>query len=146
MAQNTITTKGVLIINGKQVENTFKDLQATTRKLEAELRKLKPGTQEFIEKAQQVKLARRAFENVRNEINATTRELQKSEGIVGKVIKSFGGLGGVFTIGASVSLASTTQELLKISDAITDVQKTSGLAQKEVEALWKEFSNFDTRT
>lgn len=33
MAQNTITTKGVLIINGKQVENTFKDLQATTRKL-----------------------------------------------------------------------------------------------------------------
>ncbi|MDT9499118.1 phage tail tape measure protein [Capnocytophaga canimorsus] len=146
MAQNTITTKGVLIINGKQVENTFKDLQATTRKLEAELRKLKPGTQEFIDKAQQVKLARQAFENVRNEINATTRELEKSEGIVGKVIKSFGGLGGVFTIGASVSLASTTQELLKISDAITDVQKTSGLAQKEVEALWKEFSNFDTRT
>ncbi|WP_042008226.1 phage tail tape measure protein, partial [Capnocytophaga canis] len=146
MAQNTITTKGVLIINGKQVENTFKDLQATTRKLEAELRKLKPGTQEFIDKAQQVKLARQAFENVRNEINATTRELEKSEGIVGKVIKSFGGLGNVFTIGASVSLAATTQELLKISDAITDVQKTSGLAQKEVEALWKEFSNFDTRT
>ncbi|MFK8297997.1 phage tail tape measure protein [Capnocytophaga cynodegmi] len=146
MAQNTITTKGVLIINGEQVDNTFKKLQSTTRKLEEELRKLKPGTQAFIEKAQQVKLARRAFENVRNEINATTRELQKSEGIVGKVIKSFGGLGGVFTIGASVSLASTTQELLKISDAITDVQKTSGLAQKDVEALWKEFSNFDTRT
>ncbi len=146
MAQNTITTKGVLIINGEQVDNTFKKLQSTTRKLEEELRKLKPGTQAFIDKAQQVKLARRAFENVRNEINATTRELQKSEGIVGKVIKSFGGLGGVFTIGASVSLASTTQELLKISDAITDVQKTSGLAQKDVEALWKEFSNFDTRT
>lgn len=146
MAQNTITTKGVLIINGKQIENTFDKLRATTSKLEKELRKLNPGTQAFIEKAQQVKLARQAFENIRNEINATTRELQKSEGVVGKVIKTFGGLGGIFTIGASVSLASTTQELLKISDAITDVQKTSGLAQKEVEELWKEFSNFDTRT
>ena len=151
MAQNTITTKGVLIINGKQVENTFKDLQTTTRKLEAELRKLKPGTQEFIEKAQQVKLARQAFENVRNEIKATTTEIVNSGGIVDRFITKMGGLGNTLTFIGSIwsgwrGIGAVTDNLLKISDAITDVQKTSGLAQKEVEALWKEFSNFDTRT
>ncbi|MFJ1328172.1 phage tail tape measure protein [Capnocytophaga canimorsus] len=150
MAQNTITTKGVLIINGKQVENTFKDLQATTRKLEAELRKLKPGTQEFIDKAEQVKRARAAFENVKAEIRATTQELEKS----GKSFSSFFNKTNVLTGLLSFeglragwhTLRGTADRLLEIADAITDVQKTSGLAQKEVEELWNEFGNFDTRT
>ncbi|MDO5104468.1 phage tail tape measure protein [Capnocytophaga sp.] len=150
MAQNTITTKGVLIINGQQVQNTFRDLQATTRKLEAELRRLKPGTQEFIDKAEQVKRARQAFENVRNEINATTRELERS----GNSFSSFFNRTNVLTGLLSFeglragwhTIRETTDRLLEISDAITDVQKTSGLAQKEVEALWNEFGNFDTRT
>ncbi|GIZ15313.1 hypothetical protein [Capnocytophaga catalasegens] len=79
MAQNTITTKGVLIINGKQVENTFSSLRATTAKLEKELRKLTPGTQEFINQAEQVKKARTAFEKVKQEIQATTTEIKKAE-------------------------------------------------------------------
>ncbi|MFK8302696.1 phage tail tape measure protein [Capnocytophaga stomatis] len=150
MAQNTITTKGVLIINGKQVKNTFKDLQATTRKLEAELRKLKPGTQEFIDKAEQVKRARAAFENVKAEIRATTQELEKS----GKSFSSFFNKTGVLTGLLSFeglragwhTLRGTTDRLLEISDAMTDVQKTSGLAIEKVGELWNEFGNFDTRT
>ncbi|MDO4782560.1 MAG: phage tail tape measure protein [Capnocytophaga felis] len=150
MAQNTITTKGVLIINGKQVENTFKDLQATTRKLEAELRKLKPGTQEFIDKAEQVKRARTAFENVKAEIRATTQELEQS----GKSFSSFFNKTGVLTGLLSFeglragwhTLRGTADRLLEISDAMTDVQKTSGLAIEQVGKLWDEFGNFDTRT
>lgn len=146
MANSQTTAQLKIKINGKEVENSFSAIRKEVISLERDLKKLTPGTAEFQHKAAELKEVRAHFERVRNEINATTRELQKSEGIVDKVIKSFGGLGSVFTIGASVSLAATTQELLKISDAITDVQKTSGLAQKEVEALWKEFSNFDTRT
>ncbi|MGV4536898.1 hypothetical protein, partial [Ornithobacterium rhinotracheale] len=60
----------VLRINGKPVFNTFKDLSVATRKLEGELRKLTPGTEAFIKKAEEVKNARAHFEKVKSEINA----------------------------------------------------------------------------
>lgn len=144
--KNTITTQGVLIINGKQVENTFSSLNKTTRKLEAELRKLKPGTQEFIDKAEQVKLARKKFAELKDEINATTGAVQKATGFFSKLINLAGGLPGVMTILGGFSFKKVTDNLLNIADAITAVQKTSGLAQQEVEDLWKSFANTDTRT
>lgn len=68
MATNTITTKGVLIINGKQVDNTFYKLMGTVKKLDRELKKLPEGSKEFAEKAKQLKFARKAFNKVKNEI------------------------------------------------------------------------------
>ncbi|GIZ15314.1 phage tail tape measure protein [Capnocytophaga catalasegens] len=62
-----------------------------------------------------------------------------------------GGLGNAITFVGSLwggwrGATTLINDLLKISDAVTDVQKTSGLAQKEVEGLWKEFGKFNTRT
>lgn len=150
MAVNTITTKGVLIINGKQVENTFNKLYGTTRKLEKELKKLKPGTTEFLEKAKQVKLAREAFSKVKNEINAVGQELNKTGGYVSSFIGRFGGIKNIFSTlfagGAIFTVKDTIDDLLAIADAITNVVKTSGLATEQVNELWHEFSELDTRT
>lgn len=141
------TTASLIIkINGKEIENTFSAIKKEVKTLQRDLNKLTPGTKEFTDKAQELKNVQEHFRRVKDEINEVNGRLQKSEGFIGKFVKSFGGIGNVFSVLGGVSLAATAQELLKISDAITDVQKTSGLAQKEVEELWKEFSNFDTRT
>ena len=83
MAGTKITTTGVLYINGAQVENTFTNVSKITRKLESELKKLPIGTKEFVDKANEVKLARTRFEEVKKEISAVNGTLEKSSGILG---------------------------------------------------------------
>lgn len=155
MATNTITTKGVLIINGKQVDNTFSKLMGTVKKLDRELKKLPEGSKEFVEKAKQLKLAQKAFNKVKNEIDAVKNSTDRAGGVLSRFFSKLGTT--VFDIFKGISLSNifnaflsygqkTTEELLQIADAITDVQKTSGLAAKEVRELWNEFSEFDTRT
>lgn len=145
---NTITTKGVLIVNGEQVTSTFNQLQAETKKLQQELKKLTPASKEFMDKAEELRRVKAQFDAVRQEVFATNKEIEKGQSIFGRFFSSIAGGLTQFEILSRLKniFTSTTQDLLKIADAITTVQKTSGLAQKEVEALFKEFGNFDTRT
>lgn len=155
MATNTITTKGVLIINGKQVDNTFYKLMGTVKKLDRELKKLPEGSKEFVEKAKQLKLAQKAFNKVKNEIDAVRNSTDRAGGVLSRFFSKLGTT--AFDVFKGISFSNifntilsygqkTTEELLQIADAITDVEKTSGLAAKEVEELWNEFSELDTRT
>lgn len=145
---NTITTKGVLIVNGQQVTSTFNQLQAETKKLQQELKKLTPASKEFMNKAEELRRVKAQFDAVRQEVFATNKEIEKGQGFFSRFFGKIAGGLVQFEAWSKVGdiLTSTTQDLLKIADAITAVQKTSGLAQKEVEALFKEFGNFDTRT
>ncbi len=150
-----IPIQGVLYINGKPVENTFNKLYGTTRKLERELKKLKTGTQAWQQKAMEVKKARAAFEAVRQEINAVRQSAQSSGNALTRFFKTFGNAAlSVFT-GFSLStlltkffnkLGDYTGDLLRLSDAMADVRKTTGLTQQEVSGLYKAFDRLDTRT
>ena len=153
-----ITTTGVLYINGSQVENTFSNVSKITRKLESELKKLTPGTQEFIDKAAEVRLARARFEEVRNEINAVSRSIDSAAPKVSFLRRNLLSLGDTFRQVFTADLASrffdvvidkgrmTVDQLLKVADAMTDVQKTSGMSLAEVKELWDAFDEMDTRT
>lgn len=155
---NRITTTGVLYINGEQVENTFTNISRITRNLERDLRRLPVGTREFIDTAQQVRRARERFQEVRNEINAVSGVLQESTGFLGLFNNRLLNFGDTFRQVFSANVAEhffnviidkgkeTVDQLLEIADAMTDVQKTSGMSLEQVKDLWDEFDKMDTRT
>ncbi|MDO4763527.1 MAG: phage tail tape measure protein [Flavobacteriaceae bacterium] len=146
----TITSTIVLKVSGKEVENSFNGLSKTVRELERELKKLTPGTKQFMDKAAELKEARKHFEGVKKEIDLLNGKLKESHGFLGKffsMFKSFGfSFSDLFTLTGFGGGAKIVSDLLKISDAMADVQKTTGMALEEVKQLWDEFDEMDTRT
>lgn len=160
-----VTTDLVITINGKEVSDSFTGISKVVKDLEKDLKNLTPGTEDFNNKAAELKEAKAHLERVKGEIQQATAALdqvtgsaeragsaleaagRKSEGfwfgvkqvVTGNLITSFLG-----------TLAGTAKdsvgELLEISDAMTGVEKTSGLAAEKVRELWNDFDELDTRT
>lgn len=147
---NQVTSTIVLKINGKEVENSFGGLNKEVRALEGELRKLTPGTERFMKKAAELKEVKGHFSRVKSEIDAVSGKLKESEGFLGKFRSKLADIGlsfGNIGVGlAGLHLKNTAEELLKVSDAMADVQKTTGMALDEVKQLWEAFDDMDTRT
>jgi len=159
-----VTTDLVITINGKEISDSFTGISKVVKDLEKDLKNLTPGTEDFNNKAAELKEAKAHLERVKGEIQQATAALdqvtgsaeragsaleaagRKSEGfwfgvkqvVTGNLITSFLG-----------TLAGTAKdsvgELLEISDAMTGVEKTSGLAAQKVRELWNDFDELDTR-
>ena len=151
MASNNTTSQLTIRINGKEVENTFTALNREVRTLSRELRNLTPGTEEFQQRAAQLREAQAHFNRVRDEINQVNGAITQtatSTSRFGDIVR------GVFTgnliTGFFSSLVGkareSVDELLKISDLMTGVEKTTGLASSQVRELWNEFDELNTRT
>ena len=149
MAKNVSTTI-VLKVNGKDVENSFRGLSKEVRSLENELKELTPGTERFMRKAAELKEVKEHFSRVKSEIDAVSGRLKESEGFLGKFRSKLSDIGlsfGNILAGLGVAgISQTASELLKISDAMADVQKTTGMAREEVKQLWDAFDDMNTRT
>ena len=149
MAKDVSTTI-VLKVSGKVAENSFRGLRKEVKNLEDGLKKLTPGTEEFMRKAAELKEAKEEFSRVKNEIDAVRGRLKESEGFLGKFRSKLSDIGlsfGNILAGLGVAgISQTASELLKISDAMADVQKTTGMAREEVKQLWDAFDDMDTRT
>ena len=147
---NQVKSTIVLKINGKDVEGSFRGLRKEVKNLEEGLKKLRPGTEEFKKKAEELIEVKKHFEKVKNEIDEVNKRLQDSGGIVGKFRSKLADLGLSFgSLGAGLvglKIKNTAEELLKVSDAMADVQKTTGMALDEVKQLWEAFDDMDTRT
>ena len=151
MANNNTTSQLTIRINGKEVENTFTALNREVRALSRELRNLSPGTEEFQQRATQLREARTHFNRVReeiNQVNNTLTEASTRTSRLGDIIR--GVFAGNLITGFFSTLAgkarNATDELLNISDLMTGVEKTTGLASSQVRELWNEFDNLNTRT
>ena len=151
MASNNTTSQLTIRINGKEVENTFTALNREVRTLSRELRNLTPGTEEFQQRAAQLREAQAHFNRVRDEINQVNGAITQtatSTSRFGDIVR------GVFTGNLITGFFSSfvgkaresVDELLKISDLMTGVEKTTGLASEQVRELWNEFDNLNTRT
>ena len=151
MASNNTTSQLTIRINGKEVENTFTALNREVRTLSRELRNLTPGTEEFQQRAAQLREAQAHFNRVRDEINQVNGAINQtatSTSRFGDIVR------GVFTGNLITGFFSSfvgkaresVDELLKVSDLMTGVEKTTGLASEEVRELWNEFDNLNTRT
>ena len=161
----TVKTDLVITINGKQIEDSFNGISAEVKKLERDLKKLTPGTEEFKKKAEELKEAKAQFERIKAEIQQTTAALDQVAGSAeraGSALEAAGRKSAGFWEGVKAvvtgnlltgflgQLAGTAKdsvgELLEISDAMTGVEKTSGLAAEKVRELWNDFDELDTRT
>ena len=151
MASNNTTSQLTIRINGKEVENTFTALNREVRTLSRELRNLTPGTEEFQQRAAQLREAQAHFNRVRDEINQVNGAITQtatSTSRFGDIVR------GVFTgnliTGFFSSFVGKAREsvdkLLKVSDLMTGVEKTTGLASEQVRELWNEFDELNTRT
>ena len=151
MANNNTTSQLTIRINGKEVENTFTALNREVRTLSHELRNLTPGTEEFQQRAAQLREAQAHFNRVRDEINQVNGAITQtatSTSRFGDIVR------GVFTGNLITGFFSSfvgkaresVDELLKVSDLMTGVEKTTGLASSQVRELWNEFDELNTRT
>lgn len=154
----TVKTDLVITINGKQIENSFTAISKEVKKLETDIKKLTPGTEEFNQKAAALKEAKAQFEYIKKEIAEVNSTLDKSgallESTKGKFSKFAeavttvvtGNLVTGFLSNIAGAAKDSVGELLEISDAMTGVEKTSGLAAEKVRELWNDFDALDTRT
>ena len=171
MAKKT-SSSIVIKINGKEVADTFSGLRSEVKKLSSELKDLTPGTELFEKKVQELKNVQKRFEEVKGEINDVKKAVEESvkpveelkEGIgkipekLDDIHKKTSSLGSIFSSVFKANIAtslfegllgkfqSSTDELIKISDLMTGVEKTTGLASEQVRQLWNEFDNLNTRT
>lgn len=171
MAKNA-TASLTIVINGKQIEDTFSGLKKEVGKLSRELSNLTPGTEEFQKKVEELRNAQRRFNEIKSEVDNVKKSIEQSLEPVQELQESIGkvpekmdeihkkttSLGsifqGVFKANIATSLfegfigkaRNATDELIKISDLMTGVEKTTGLASSQVRELWNEFDNLNTRT
>lgn len=160
-----VTTDLVITINGKQVSDSFTGISKAVKDLERDLKKLTPGTEEFNNKAAELKEAKAHLERIKSEIQQATAALDQVTGSAeraGSALEAAGRKSEGFWLGIKQivtgnlltsflgTLAGTAKdsvgELLEISDAMTGVEKTSGLAAEKVRELWNDFDELDTRT
>lgn len=160
-----VTTDLVITINGKQVKDSFAGISAEVKKLEQDLKHLTPGTEAFKKKAEELKEAKAQFERIKAEVQQATAALDQVTGSAeraGNALEAAGRKSEGFWFGVKQvvtgnlltgflgQLAGAAKdsvgELLEISDAMTGVEKTSGLAAEKVRELWNDFDALDTRT
>lgn len=150
MAKQQINSQVVLDIKDKGVKDSFTYISKEVKKLTKELKNLPVGTEEFNNKAKELTEAREQFDRVKTEIDKVNGKLKESEGFWGRLQSKISGFGLTFSDIAAglvgIKVGQTAQELLKISDAMADVRKTTGLALDEVKNLWDAFDEMDTRT
>ena len=150
MAKQQISSQVVLDIKDKGVKESFTYINKEVKKLTKELKNLPVGTEEFNNKAKELAEAREQFDRVKTEIDKVNGKLKESEGFWGRLQSKISGFGLTFSDIATglvgIKVGQTAQDLLKISDAMADVQKTTGLALDEVKNLWDAFDEMDTRT
>lgn len=154
----TVKTDLVITINGKQIEDSFNGISAEVKKLEKDIKKLTPGTEDFKKKAEELKEAKAQFERIKNEIAEVNSTLDKSGALLDSTKGKFskfaeavttvvtGNLLTDFLSNIAGAAKDSVGELLEISDAMTGVEKTSGLAAEKVRELWNDFDALDTRT
>lgn len=150
MAKQQINSQVVLDVKDKGVKDSFTYINKEVRKLIKELKNLPVGTEEFNNKAKELAEAREQFNRVKTEIDKVNGKLKESEGFWGRLQSKISGFGLTFSDIAAglvgIKVGQTAQDLLKISDAMADVRKTTGLALDEVKNLWDAFDEMDTRT
>lgn len=154
----TVKTDLIITINGKQIENSFTEISKEVKKLEKDIKKLTPGTEEFNQKAAALKEAKAQFEYIKKEIEGVNDTLNKSGALLESTKGKFSKFAEAVTTVVTGNLVTgflnnitgaakdSVGELLEISDAMTGVEKTSGLAAEKVRELWNDFDALDTRT
>ena len=119
----------------------FEKLKLASEALEEELHKLAPDTEEFIVKSSELRI-------VNGQIAELNDKWKDHDGAILSTIKRLTAYVAVygsfnFILG---KLKGWANDMLKLSDSMADVQKTTGLAHKQLRLLSKDIDSIDTRS
>lgn len=125
--------------------STIKQLRQAQRQLNAEIQKLKPNTEEYINATknyatvtQRLKSLEKGYKSVGLNMSSATQVLQNWTVIITGAATALSKLSGWFRQSAEAAA--------KLDDTYSDVMKTTGLMKEEVAELDKELLKIDTRT
>ncbi len=139
-------------LNEQGIDNNLKSIRAAIAKTANELNKLPIGSEEWLRKSEKLSKLKSIYSDVQKEIGATSRELDALNKRTMDQIITVGSLSAAAQAASSVlrRFVSATQEYVDsyatIDDAMSAVQKTTGMTREEVELLKNSLQSIDTRT
>lgn len=131
---------------------SFNDLYKASKELEAQIKRLKPGTEEYIAATHDLQAVKTRLADIRKAMSAVNEETTKSTSIMTRGANFFNKYWSMFdttvrTItGVSMKFRQCAEDAAKLDDVYADVMKTTGLLHDEVADLDKELMKIDTRT
>lgn len=141
--------KEIDAVNGKikAAENSITSYRSEIKRLSTELNRMDVGSTQFKETKKQIDDLKNKLREAQGLTGSFT---EKGNGLLGNVRRKLADFGiGITEIGIGLGVAKlsqATEELIKVSDAMSDVQKTTGMTLGEVKELWDAFDEMDTRT
>jgi TP901 family phage tail tape measure protein len=130
----------------------FNDLVKASKELESQIKKLTPGTEEYIAATHDLKMVNTRLKDLREGWRAVTDETEKSKSITNKIVEGFQRYWSMFDVGmrtitgVSMKFRQCAEDAAKLDDVYADVMKTTGLLHGEVAELDEELKKIDTRT
>lgn len=145
---STEERKVKIIMDGSQATASMKQMKAAIALLNKQLQKLPAGSKEFINKSKELNGVRDKYKKVTAEVYGLGAAQSRLKSIVkGVSIGSLLAAGAEMAIGALKRLASSSIDFARsMSDAYSDVRKTTGLTQQGVKELSEELRKLNTRT
>lgn len=138
-AKSAMTDVGYVIRNIKSAP--LEDLERAAAQLQKQLNEAQRGTREFITTSAKLR-------SVRSEIKNTSRLWEEHENVIVRTAKRLASYVLVYA-GFNQALSMIRQMIranLELSDSLADIQKTTGLAAKQVAELSRSIDSIDTRT
>lgn len=141
IAEGEQSIKGMNDVLSNLSKATYNDLIKQQRTLSRAIKSAKPNTKDYKE----LQTALRAVNNRVDELRKGWAAHDNQIVAVAKRLASYVAIYGGFNFVVG-KLKSVVSETLKLSDAMADVQKTTGIAGRELRMLSKDIDLIDTRT
>lgn len=130
---------------------TYRQLQKEVSRLSKELGEIVPGTEAYINKAEELSQVAIRYKQVKQEITGLGSELQKTNPIIELLKKGFNDLKGIiiatFAIDTIRNFFQTAiNQAGQFSDKYADIQKTTNSTSEEVRKLAENLQKLNTRT
>lgn len=139
-------------LNQQGIENNLKSIRSAITQTANELNKLPIGSEEWYKKSEKLARLKSIFADAKKEIGATSKELESASEKSRNFMMAAGGVATVLQTASSAlrRFVSATQEYVDayatLDDAMSAVQKTTGMTREEVEQLHESQKGIDTRT
>ncbi|MEI6697315.1 MAG: phage tail tape measure protein [Bacteroidota bacterium] len=137
-----------IFVNGKEVEDKIGGVQAAFSRLTREIKQCSVGTDEYNNKAADIKKLKAVIAEHNVAIGQTASSWEKLKTNI--VSTGVGVLAGNILTSLTTAAAGFFSGLIdgasKLSDQFADIRKTTGMTEQEVQLLNKGLKNIDTRT
>ena len=142
---------------------SFNELYKASKALEAQIKRLKPGTEEYIAANHDLQMVNTRIKDLREGWKAVSEQTEKTaektkkvvketSSVMDKLSKSFQKYWSMFDVamrtitGVSMKFRQCAEDAAELDDVYADVMKTTGLLHDEVASLDQELMKIDTRT